>query len=1302
MHNQFIQLNRHFSVFSQDEEFGDDYEMRVAFGHTGQLAWDDVLEKHRVVILAAPGAGKTEEIKQATHRLRSDGKAAFFLRLEQIPEGLELAFDIGEYSEFQEWLAGEGEAWFFLDSVDEARLSNPKYFETAIRKFSLALAGHGQRSWIFITSRIVEWRGRSDVLLMKEKLPFHKLEMAENEMDLYLDLGLDEDDDDTKTASSAVGAIVGKSKTDDLELNILGLQSLTKGQMQQFAYAHGLSDAEEFVKEIIRNDAKMFASRPLDLEELIQASVIRKLRERDTDRDNPLTVDKARQGAELLAAAATLQHTSRICVPDEDGIVEGIQAAELLSDWSEREVRALLGRPIFDKAIYGTVRFHHRVMREYLCAQWLNNLLQDGKSRLAIEGLFFRKQYGLEVVAPTMKSILPWIALEDERILAHTLIVAPELLIDGGDPSELPTEIRKLILEGYCEQYSHRTRGYGYFDDPSIKRFAHPDLTSTVNDLLDRFGDHKEIGHLLLTMVWQGKMTGCWERARTLVLDVEKNGMIRRAALEAIEMIGSEDQINSVLQELLPTLTADDHYLVAKLIEYFAPRYLSTDAVIALLERLTPPARFEHWPLDAVLENYIGRCHIDTLYSLMHGFFQQLKKPPFVEQRYCEVSEANIWLLKYGAQASERLIIERHPNALAEEVLAVVSMNATAPHYDAYRHDENRLKELVPDWSVLNDKLFWYDVAQTRLALDKKKNERLTDWWRVRLFRDYWRFQPADFDRISDDIKRHSLMDDRLVALSLAFHLYVDGERPRSWRIKLKKIVAGQKELEVALHTCFHPPAQSMDKKKRKRIEVNRERRRKRHKEKKEQELGKEKKWLNGNIERIGDVSVADSGNVWNINAHLMSRLRELGTERDQWARGNWRDLIPVYGSEVAGAFRDGSMAYWRVYKPPLRSEGIESITGAIVLGLTGLAIEASEVSKWVDQLSSEEASLASRYALWEMNGFPHWLPELHNKFPDIVRSTLVREIQWEILEADESHDGYYVTADIAPYGEWIKEEIAPAILEALAISSPRNEQLFNYCLQIILTSCSVTDAQIQPVAQNGSLDANHPERQPVWFATWVCLEAEPALKALENHLSSITEPTGATDFAMKFAVALLGERRHGVVNDRHVYRTVPILHNLYNLLHMYIRREEDINRVSGGYSPQLRDDAQDARDRIFSLLREIPGKNTYLTLTKISRKETQEHIQQWIDYHAKNRAEADADIEPWNSLDLRRFSDEQEWKPRDHRQLFALVVDRLLEFKDGLENGDSSNAGLLMKSDDETEYRNYIAGWVINHAQDT
>ncbi len=121
-------------------------------------------------ILAEAGAGKTEELRQRAKTLASLGQPSFFIRIEDIEADFYKAFEIGEEAQFQAWLQSMGEAWFFLDSVDEARLENPSAFEKALRRFAKSIKSGAHRAHIYLSSRPYAWRPKEDRRLLDDLL----------------------------------------------------------------------------------------------------------------------------------------------------------------------------------------------------------------------------------------------------------------------------------------------------------------------------------------------------------------------------------------------------------------------------------------------------------------------------------------------------------------------------------------------------------------------------------------------------------------------------------------------------------------------------------------------------------------------------------------------------------------------------------------------------------------------------------------------------------------------------------------------------------------------------------------------------------------------------------------------------------------------------------------------------------------------------------------------------------------------------------------------------------------------------
>jgi hypothetical protein len=134
-------------------------------------------------------------------------------------------------------------------------------------------------------------------------------------------------------------------------------------------------------------------------------------------------------------------------------------------------------------------------------------------------------------------------------------------------------------------------------------------------------------------------------------------------------------------------------------------------------------------------------------------------------------------------------------------------------------------------------------------------------------------------------------------------------------------------------------------------------------------------------------------------------------------------------------------------------------------------------------------------------------------------------------------------------------------------------------------------------------------------------------------------------------------------------------------------------------FSPGPRDDAQDARNALFGMIQETPGKAAYLALMEISLAHPAQGMRPWMAFHAKAKAAQDAEAEVWSLQQILDFSYQLERTPANHRDLWTLAVDRLNNLKADLEDGDSSIAGILKGVSAETDMRKYIGNWCRERA---
>lgn len=1316
MDNNFVDLNRKFVTIPREYSFNEEeFDLPFAFSLLESTGWDSLLQLPRAIILAKAGAGKTEELQAVTHRLRNGGKKAFFFRLEHLDQDFETSFEIGTILEFEEWIISSEPGWFFLDSVDEARLHSSHRFEAAIRKFGNKIGDHKQRAHIFITSRVSEWRAQADLDLIKRKIPFNNPIQTRQEEDKYKP-------NDLKGSSTGTISVNTKVEPTLLDPAVFALCPLDKDQRKVFSHAFDVQDVETFLLAIEKAEAETFASWPQDLIELIdywkknkkianhakliKNSILTQLIERDPERASelPLNIEEARHGAEMLAAAATLLRKSRILVPEQNPDpfrkTDSIDVRSVLKDWSEKQIRALLQRPIFDRAIYGCVRFHHRNVREYLTAHWLNRLLQNGKSRRSIEDLFFKERYGCQVLVPSMRPVLSWLILLDDNIRERVTKTAPETFLQGGDSSEIPIDYRKRILEKLCSQYAHQKRWEFSFDISELRRFTHPDLGQTINALLEIYRDHEEIRGLLLRMIWKGEIQSCTEMALSFVLDAANDASTRIYALRAVGAAGTGDQKRRLIDVILTDSTCKDRELIGECIAAFASEILCIRDVLKLIERVERPEEYSYTSLEGNLKQYsLEGCPEREILKWCEGLLLLLKQPPVMERRDFEVSQKHSWLLPFATLAVERLVRIKHHDALDPSALEIISFTQTADRYHYYYTKDHKLAELVPQWPELNHALFWFIVTITRQQLNLQNQGRLIDFGQAYVHNHYWRFTKEDFGKILTDIFTKPEMDDQLVALSLAFQLYQELGRGRIRRQALKKAVRGVPALEERLSIFLKPSPKSEESKQIRHSNISAKQRQRKHKQRDAKNRQKWLEWLKANTDILRDTSTAVNGSIWNATYYLLRELRVKEGNSSYNNKYNWENLIPEFGQDVAEAFRDGCINYWRKYRPKLRSEGLEnpnSIPYAVAIGLLGLTIEARHIPEWPSNLTEGEASLACRYAIFEMNKFPDWLQKLHAFFPNTVETVLLDEIAWEFSAYDGNDHCHYVLSKVTYQSDWLKPKIGYRIMMYLRDYEPKHDNTIDKALEIVLSCSGLDQMEFAKISKTKVERTASPTRRVMWLVAWMCVEAKSSFEMLKSILANIPESAEATEFSMMLLTSLLEDGRVDVRREYKDFTQPEMLLSLIKLMHNHIRISEDIDRVGQGvFTPGLRDNAQRARDRLSQLLRDIPGKDTYLAMVNLSQEATDERMREWYDTCAKRRAEADSEADPWLPEGISQFAEEAERAPQNHRELYELSISRLLDLKAELEDGDTSLAIILQSITDETKHRLAVGDWL-------
>ena len=460
--------------------------------------------------------------------------------------------------------------------------------------------------------------------------------------------------------------------------------------------------------------------------------------------------------------------------------------------------KALLERGIFDDVIYGAVRFRHRDVREYLAAGWFSELLQKGRSRHEIESLFFREQYGHKFISPRLRVVLPWLMLDDGDIRDRILEVHPEIAMEGGDPVRLPLPIRKKILSDVVELLA-REGDYGQAgDNSSLARIAHPDLTNHALALIDQYPDNDDALFFLGRLVWQGAMSGCVAPLVRVAGDSARGIYTRIAATLAVSTCGTDEQRGDLWDILLAADQEIPGEVLAELVRSANERAIPK--LLRSIERLAPDSDSSERRLTSALHDFVDRLPLPSrdgadgpFRKFISGLRSFLGRRPFFDPGSCDISKKFGWLLAPAMHAVERLVAARNNLAYDEHALALLRTAPTAHHWRTRGIDDrkDKLSELVPGWPELNDTLFWYSEKATRSQ--RQAEPRGLGDLRPLVWEDrYWGFGADSFSRVLDWVRTREAKEEQFLALSLAFRIFDQAEKPGEWLERSTRICERQ------------------------------------------------------------------------------------------------------------------------------------------------------------------------------------------------------------------------------------------------------------------------------------------------------------------------------------------------------------------------------------------------------------------------------------------------------------------------------------------------------------------------------
>ena len=1207
----FVELDRSFFPLHIDQqpslEFGRLWGRKLG----GWLGWKDLHGHRRVVLLAEASSGKSEEFKNQVKQLDAEDKAAFYLPIEELADqGFEAALHAAAAKRFEKWSNGTDDAWFFLDSIDEARL-NRKSFNGALKRFARELGVGIERARIFISCRVTDWNGLKDREAIAEWLPAWEpagTSPASDESAL-LDPIFNKRQKSTRRAETA-------DKKPN-ELLVIQLVPLSTEQYRALAKQSGVTNLDGFVAGINRNGLEAFAERPGDLldladywkthkqfgpfAEMVEHGITRKLRERDTHRSDNATLSlaKAREGAARLAAALTFGKSFTLRAPNHDPdpslTVGALDAALILNDWNEAQCNAILRRGVFAPATYGRIRFHHRSTQEYLTAKWLDGLLAANCPPSEVWQFLFVERYGVETIVPSLRPAAAWLSLWHPNIRDEIIRREPLVLLRHGDPGSLSLDARKRLLAAYAAKHKAAEIADDSLDYRALWSFSHQGLADAIKSAWK--ANTREDFHLdMLRLIRDGAIKGCTSLARTVALDEATSDNHRIAALQALQTCDDKQALATAARKLTKSPDRASARLAAAFALVLYPSHLRSKDLLRLIEQSMAPGRstVEGFAYN-VGQLYDAAPNASERAALAFGVGALCLKPPFVEvhqrisKRYHELARHSDVL---AHRETTRLGSANPPPGLLKILMAVERVD---PRNDTADNEAPNLRQLVQANPKLNLALFWADIEEQRTNARSDERRPIRHWQvHFGMGRIFWELTMRDLPALYSDMSSRPLEDDQRIVLGAIATILGKAGRLKSEADNLRALVSGSAILLEDLNGHLAPPPPENPEHLRWQREAKA-----RQKKQDKQTVKNKASWVKFKKDIQGDPSLlSDPKNLtsWQAGLHrlwdLTRWLHERTSAPEEAAARQWRLLEEGFGRKVAEAYRDGMKIAWRNIDParPKRTpNGQITVKYTTMLAFAGVSIEAAEDTDWVNHLTDDEAARAARHGCESDQGYPEWIDTLVSSHPLVVLPLVKAEIgsQW-LAPAIGRSDFLY------RYGT-----------SAVSLQQPIQAILLQQILKAEAPDTAALDRSIR-IIRNFQL--NELEKRRLLRVVRLRYSRHTASGRDKDALSYLAlifllEPdAGVTDLAAWLNGAAPENRRSraedtlGKLFDRHdpyipgalSRASIATLEKLLQTAYSHIRPEHDAVH-EGSYSPDARDRAEGARSAILSVLLDRP-----------------------------------------------------------------------------------------------------------------
>lgn len=1311
-----LDLNRTFSRIGEmgAEVMDFDYEFYHRFSGAANeaLTWDGLLEFPVLVILGEAGIGKTWEFEGRAKQLKAEGRAAFFVPINAAldKETLKDLF-AKETIPFESWLSGKDSGYFFLDSIDEARLKSHTDLKSALGNVIRLVKPGSTRASFVISSRITDWYTPGMKEMVQEVICDELLRPPE----------------DRATRSEVAqnpGMILPfhsndrSSRQKEIQPEVFTLDPLSNADAKRLARFYGVGNVEDFWHAVEKGGYTFMATRPLDLKwmaeswnnfgklggftEMLETSIEQRLREVNLyhagSGQTPPPM-KLREGSELLAVTCVLSGRSFISTtgdPIISDVNSVVDAAGVLPEWSQRERDELLNTAVFDEASYGRVRFHHRVVREYLASTWILRRMEQGLPLKDVEALFIHETFNQQVLIRSRRQVLGWLASKNRPIREFVIQKYPGIIFQGGDVEEWDDEDIEAALRGYIRHIKEVPVNWIY--DPGIcGRIGRRAGASVLNQLLKENRDSQEIVYWLLLIVQYAPLVDCSETVYSFYNSNNSTEVVKETSLRALKLIATPEHRQSIRTALLNGAFKYNR-LRALACEILFPHDLNVTEFLAVLRTADSEPSHPAGSLSRFLNSIIplsnDQIAADILKELLNLLPENSQTISNGQSR-----EKYGWLV--GLLPSFFLSVLQKFSCDKSSILGLLNRAVIyIDSLDQYGHWDSESVKKIGEVLLLRPELR-HNMALAIAKTDPGNGpSRVAGPFPGSIIRLTKKDIPW-VEQLANDATLPA--PQRQVAFNLL--MAITYQCPPSERRRL---------LREAIRNCDSDERRSI------RLQEIVRRcaalRTARHHQSSERERVEAKRQQNAatRIDWEENLALIRSGNyspALREAAELMIHASSGGSGK--WSMTNLEVVSEKYGFELSQAVAEGFKQFWRQQEVPLPREGSNNLQESIVFSLIGIALDMEAGLDISHSLPTADIQRLARYALWEIGGAPPWFETLATAHPQDVADAIWPEVKAEIPGLPLSGSSLFeerrmMALDILANSPLpLKEELASRIRETLDRGPVQVGTPLRTVLQILHSAGSIDSDyladKVSPILKSAAKEGNWVQVGG-WLAFWLGVDLERAWSSFEKIWCQTDDESEQN--AVNVAAGIhsgsfpnFWGSFEGAASLSESSRMSSVLEKMFEFFNSHILRGNDIQHQSGiPYRSDARDFAQGFRDSIPGRIRAIPGVPAHTALTRLMEKHKDSQfswqIRTLMAEHASDEAERASILDP---KDIFGLGDVYCRTPCSEADLFQIALARMDVIKKGIEQGPYSDRVLFFNGMSERILQIWLAARLLD-----